>query len=1007
MGLSMATAAARYNRLLETQSVQDVTSAIAVHFGSHPIPQEFIDKLHPDLATTVRRLPRAISGKAGRRAAPAHRQQGGSPKAQENARRAHEKTQHVLAQATMSDVPWHALLGSARAALLTGPYALGQTAEQRHVQAMIQSAAWWVGRATQDPARVLEQLAADFDFPARLPAAALLVEMLTDPARGAQPKDQATAAVRTFLADRRAQATHAKQLRDQALSHRRKLRAARASARAQAKVVEDQRQALAQAQLVAHRTVPDDDRRSWRTVAEVATIVGRSSSTVSADIRKGRLEGSGWARGGWNGNRTSLHSRGQILDYIREYRPGVDTSAVAKPTSAELRAYRDMIQDTRWSAIQAQAAMAGYAWGKDLPRPSSWPAQLALRLQPLQALIDQVGNHARDPVWSDVDLQLAQVEACWRNQLAARLAACGWSQGEVAGFHRFLDTRWEPSAPVSLPWPQPVYEPALRGQIRALLDHAIELYFKSAAPVSSTAVRLSVGTLDQPLLWFSAARALPRRWVLHVGPTNSGKTHQAMEAMMGATSGIYLAPLRLLALEGFDRLRAADLPCALKTGEERLVHVPGGTLSSAPGAQPTHVSATIEAVVEDEAHYEVAVIDEAQLIDDPHRGWAWAQALAGLRADVLHVCVAPSGQSRVQALALQLGEPVEVIQHARLTPLSRLHSPVALKKLEPGDALVVFSRRQLMGYRNWLRKRGHSVAVLYGDLGPEVRRAEAERFRSGQAQILVATDAIGLGLNLPVRRVIFAQLEKFDGHERRALYKSEWEQIAGRAGRHGLYEKGFYGILGGSVGVFHGAMPSVAGPVRFRPPLSIVRALAQKLGWTHVGQVAQFWHRPPPDVVPSHTWTEHGWLARVAESGLPLDQQYTYLGAPINSSVVDTATAWLATHAQGNPVALPKVPDIAPASNNKDLARLEILAARVRLYRWCALHFPEVYRDDAQPLHEALSGAIATSLEVMDLDNLCDGCGCQLPVGHRHANCNDCFHGRRHVFDGWSPWDGV
>lgn len=958
----------KFNALLETQSVQEVASLIATHFGSQPIPPEFLVKLHPALA--------------------------------------HAAQQHAKAQAILAATPWHALLGSARADLLTAAYPLDQTAEQRHAQAQIQTTAWWADRVARTaPLQVLEQLAEDFDFPARLPATSVLVEILTDPARGACPKAQATAAVRAFLADRREQAVRTRQIRDMAKAQRQKLRAARSAARAQVKAIEAQRIAEAHAQLNAQRTVPDDDRRSWRTVAEVATMIGRSSSTVLADIRKNRLGVSGWTRGSW-GNDTSLHSRVQILDYIQAYRPEVDHRAVDKPTPAELRAYRDLVRDTRWAAIQGQAAQAGHVWGQDLPPPASWPARLALRLQPVPTLIDQVGTHAHTPAWSDVTLQLAQAEACWNALLAERLTACRWSESEVKGLSHFLDTQWKPLTPLTLPWPQPVYDPALRGQLKALLDGAFESYARSAELVSSAANLLPVGTLDQPLSWFAATRARPRRWVLHVGPTNSGKTHQAMVELLAAPTGVYLAPLRLLALEGFDRMRAAGAHCVLHTGEERQVHVPTSITSSTP----THVSATIEIAAADDTPYAVAIIDEAQMIDDPGRGWAWAQALAGIRADVIHVCLAPQAQSRIVDLINAFGETFTVVNHTRLTPLTRLSSPVALKKLEPGDALIVFSRRQLLGYRAWLRHRGKSVAVLYGDLGPEVRRAEAERFRSGAAQILVATDAIGMGLNLPIRRVVFSQTEKFDGRTRRSLYKSEWSQIAGRAGRHGLYDEGFYGLLGSidrSAG-FHGDPPPLSGPVRFRPTLPVVRALAHRLGWTSVGQVAQFWHSPPPGIVPSHAWTEHGWLDRVAASGLPLDEQYAYLGAPINAAVVDTAASWLASHAQGHPVLLSNVPDITPASSSKELSRLEALAARVRLYRWCALQFPQVYRDDPQTLHEALSVAISTSLETMALDNLCDGCGCRLPVGHRHANCDDCFHGQYNPSrfnDEGGPWD--
>lgn len=907
--------------------------------------------------------------------------------------RRHEASQQQIARVALAELPWHALLAAPRV-MLTGHYALDELAATRLDNAQNQTSAWWSDRRAEGATagHMIELLVRDFPFPVRLPAKSLLIKLLTDPQRGAASEDEASVAVSLFLSERRAQARDAREMKQ----HEKEVRAKERQARALAKEAEAKRAANIQAKLLNEGTVPDTDQRAWRRLSEVSKLFGLSDSTIRKDIQRGHLEVSGYARGSW-GNNTTLHSRAQLLAYRAQYRPSVPADLIDAPTLDEIQHRKMLIQaqidhrqsvleDQRWKIIEAAASQAGHIWGNPLPPAPGWPSKGSFYLRPQSVLRQEVGAAEHMPAWSDLEIQIKQVGQWWTQNLDARLSTCRLSAPEIKAFRKFLKHEFVPEHAYYMPWPQPLFERDVRPRLSQLLDKAMMHFFKCTDVVDDNGARRS---LDAPLSWFSGRHPRPRKWVLHVGPTNSGKTHQAMVEMMRASSGIYLAPLRLLALEGFDRMKDAGLSCALKTGEERTEHLP------VSGQRATHVSATIEAAADDDAQYAVAVIDEAQMLDDPHRGWAWAQALASVRADVMHVCLAPHAKDRVEDLAAQMGEAVEVIEHTRLTPLSRLTQLIGLKNIQPGDAIVVFSRRQLLGYRSWLRRRGKSVAVLYGDLGPEVRRAEAERFRSGQAEFLIATDAIGMGLNLPIRRVLFAELEKFDGQERRSLYQNEWEQIAGRAGRHGLYEEGFYGMLGTSKAQRFELGLSPSAPIRFRPPPSIIRLLAQKLGWTHIGQLAQFFRKTPRNILSSQMWAEDGWLARVAGSKLDLDVQYAYLGAPIQKSLIETAASWLHTHARGGVVSLPHAGDIGPVSTRKALDALEALASRVRLYRWCALHFPAIYPENPEDLHAKLAAAIATSLETMALDSLCDACGRQLPVPSHHTHCDPCFHAMR------------
>ena len=282
---------------------------------------------------------------------------------------------------------------------------------------------------------------------------------------------------------------------------------------------------------------------------------------------------------------------------------------------------------------------------------------------------------------------------------------------------------------------------------------------------------------------FETARKLQRTVKLFVGPPNSGKTHAAFERLAQAFDGAYLAPLRLLALEGRDRLVARGVPCSLLTGEE---NVP------ADGARV--VSSTIE-MVGTNTPIDVAVIDEAQMIFDASRGWAWTQAIVAVPATEVIIICSAYAVSAIESLLGLCGERCTVRVFERKQHVELLPQAVPLASLKLGDAVVAFSRRDVLTLRDAIAANGHPVSVIYGALPPEVRRREAERFSQGESHILVATDAIGMGLNLPIRRVLFSTLTKFDGQADRTLDESEVHQIAGRAGRYGIHEEGFVGVL--------------------------------------------------------------------------------------------------------------------------------------------------------------------------------------------------------------------
>ncbi|KAI9782871.1 MAG: RNA helicase [Peltula sp. TS41687] len=288
----------------------------------------------------------------------------------------------------------------------------------------------------------------------------------------------------------------------------------------------------------------------------------------------------------------------------------------------------------------------------------------------------------------------------------------------------------------------------------------------------------AISDVRYPTEWFPHTRALQRTIHLHIGPTNSGKTYQALKRLEEAETGLYAGPLRLLAHEVFTRLNAKGKPCNLTTGDDRRV----------VGVDVPMTSCTVE-MVPLGVRYDVAVIDEIQMIGSSERGWAWTRALMGLQAKELHLCGEKRSESLIRQLAALMGDKLEVHHHERLSPLEPMKQSLRgrLKDLEKGDALIVFSRDGILAMKDSIEKRtGKRCAVVYGSLPPEIRAEQARLFNDpdNDYDIVVASDAIGMGLNLSIKRVVFFNAWKWAFGLKKPLPISEIKQIAGRAGRY-------------------------------------------------------------------------------------------------------------------------------------------------------------------------------------------------------------------------------
>lgn len=289
---------------------------------------------------------------------------------------------------------------------------------------------------------------------------------------------------------------------------------------------------------------------------------------------------------------------------------------------------------------------------------------------------------------------------------------------------------------------------------------------------------------DNPKDEYPLARRIKRKFYIHLGDTNTGKTYNAIEKLKSAKKGLYLSPLRILALEIFERLNNDNVICDLSTGEEEVIKL---------GA--THMSCTIEKA-NLKQDYDIVVIDEIQMINDSQRGNAWTRALLGLKCREIHICGALNSKDILKTIIEDCGDAYEIKEYKRNTPLEVQYKSFNYKDVNDGDALIVFSKKRVLEIAKQYADNGIKTSIIYGALPPEVRKMQYNQFINKEANVLVSTDAIGMGVNLPIKRIVFMSIKKFDGDDVRELTSQEVKQVAGRAGRKGIYDIGYVASVG-------------------------------------------------------------------------------------------------------------------------------------------------------------------------------------------------------------------
>jgi hypothetical protein len=491
-------------------------------------------------------------------------------------------------------------------------------------------------------------------------------------------------------------------------------------------------------------------------------------------------------------------------------------------------------------------------------------------------------------------------------------------------------------------------------------------------------------------------RRAEQRLYIHTGPTNSGKTHAALQALAGAGSGWYLAPLRLLAYEIFERLNTEGVPCSLLTGEES-VEVSGARFTAA----------TVE-MFDPSRSGRCVVIDEAFMIADEERGWAWTRALMESQAAEIRLICSPAATSLIEQLAEAADLDWLTVKHERLTPLRVARLPWPLGEMPAGTILVAFSRAAVLQLKADLERLGRRVAVIYGALPPEVRHKQAALFAAGEAEICVATDAVGMGLNLPADRVCFFELEKFDGRERRGLTAAEFHQIAGRAGRFGLRE---FGEVGAAT-VFE--LKLVRRLFEQQPPeLTHARVapsaadLAMIPG--HLTTKLQQWQSLasiPDDLREIVLPAEMGARIQLASllpqrdvDTLGLEAALQLINAPARESSQQYWYECARAIIDGEELPLP--PD-APrrVTDANQMGEVEAAVACADIYLWLgrrrefnrAAAQSSLVREQRRQYTEQIEAAL---LRRLDAARRCRTCGRALPPHHRYETCQQCHLRRR------------
>ncbi|KAF9106556.1 RNA helicase [Mortierella sp. AM989] len=506
-------------------------------------------------------------------------------------------------------------------------------------------------------------------------------------------------------------------------------------------------------------------------------------------------------------------------------------------------------------------------------------------------------------------------------------------------------------------------EEAIASKLDRALWDAFFVHCENMFP-PDTLFRLSrmrdLADLRFPAEWNPPARLMKRKIIMHVGPTNSGKTHNALMRLQSAESGVYLSPLRLLAHEIYERMNKAGTPCNLVTGEEKRFAV-----YDEHGVPEPHsakmISCTVE-MVNLNRMVEVAVIDEIQMLADPDRGWAWTQALLGLPAQEIHLCGEPTVVELVKRICAMTNEEVTVMNYDRLSKLEVQDESIYgnFRMIQKGDCVVTFSRKNIFKIKHAIEaETGLRCAVAYGSLPPESRSTQARLFNDPESgyDVLVASDAIGMGLNLNIRRIIFEAVEKFDGLVVRNLSLTQIKQIAGRAGRFGTdYAVGQVTTLVQSdIPTLKRALASPMTEIKraaIQPTAEMIEGFAIQMPgapFSHVLKMFDLMSRNSTMFFPGLFRNMISAAAILDNIKMPVRERIPFISAPIQTrdpTSVNAAVILAKAVSDGRKISIDEIvrlPEKGSKEEDKlDLQKLESSHRVIMLYLWLSQRFENV-----------------------------------------------------------------
>lgn len=490
---------------------------------------------------------------------------------------------------------------------------------------------------------------------------------------------------------------------------------------------------------------------------------------------------------------------------------------------------------------------------------------------------------------------------------------------------------------------------------------------------------------------FPQARLLNRHFILHIGDTNTGKTYQAIQELKEAESGTYLAPLRLLALEIQERLNNEGVPCSMTTGEEEDI---------IPNAK--HMSSTIEKL-DMNKYYDVCVIDEAQMIEDNDRGWAWTNAILGVYSERIHICMSENARNIVIKLIELCNDTYEIVEHTRNTQLVFENKPFDFKNgIQEHDALIVFSRKKVLSVATELENMGIKASVIYGALPYNVRKNEIRKFIDGETKVVVSTDAIGMGMNLPIKRIVFLESTKFDGKEIRYLKVPEVKQIAGRAGRQGMFNIGLVNSMVDS-NYIKSILNEEYVPIEFariqlpKTLLNLNMSLSEiMINWSQI---------PDEGCFKKSDINRDLKLCKLLEANTSLTKEamLNLINIPFDEGFDVLENLWLdlilCFYNDGDILTEMDIPE---SKKDDTLETLELKYKMLDLYFSFArtVHYNKNdFLKNIMKLKEEISIEIMEKLKTKETYRTCKYCGKKLPWDYNYSICQKCFKSRRNYWD--------